>query len=197
MADFTAEKPDEEVLRTSEEELQDFIENTTHLMAEAKFQLRGWECTRTIKEEVKPEPASVLGLLWDIEEYVLFCYKRRLEDRCDMDLAAMVRAAYCGVFCLTPVLACRREDNASNYDQATHIGPLGPSTRRFLGGFWKYLLVSGLGSNGGCCSAVRAVESSTRLQWVLNSTRGNRGSGNISLFPDLAVIEDVVQPSEL
>jgi hypothetical protein len=56
-----------------EEELRDFMRDATQIMADAKFELRGWKHTTLGGMENEPEILVVLGLLWDTQEDVLFC----------------------------------------------------------------------------------------------------------------------------
>ncbi|GFQ98259.1 pro-Pol polyprotein [Trichonephila clavata] len=57
----------------SEKELRRFTEDSTNLMAPAKFDLRGWEFTGEAISLKDPKLTPVLGLLWDKSEDVLFC----------------------------------------------------------------------------------------------------------------------------
>ncbi|GFR28026.1 hypothetical protein TNCT_489681 [Trichonephila clavata] len=52
----------------SEKELRRFIEDSTNLMAQAKFDLRGWEFTGEAILLKDPKPTHILGLLWDRSE---------------------------------------------------------------------------------------------------------------------------------
>jgi hypothetical protein len=56
-----------------EEELRDFVRDATQIMADAKFELRGWKHTTLGEMENEPEILVVLGLLCDTQEDVLFC----------------------------------------------------------------------------------------------------------------------------
>ncbi|GFR27864.1 integrase_H2C2 domain-containing protein [Trichonephila clavata] len=56
----------------SEKELRCFIEDSTNLMAQARFDLRSWEFTGEAISLRDPKPTPVLGLLWDKSEDVLF-----------------------------------------------------------------------------------------------------------------------------
>ncbi|XP_054717258.1 uncharacterized protein LOC129226652 [Uloborus diversus] len=63
---------------SDEKKLNQFIHEPTYLMNAGCFDLRGWEYTTQNFEE-KSEPISVLGLLWNKHEDVLFCQIKNLD----------------------------------------------------------------------------------------------------------------------
>jgi len=64
----------------SEEELNVFISKATSIMSKAKFELRCWEHTQIHNDcTLTPDPAKVLGLLWDKQEDSLFCDVQKIE----------------------------------------------------------------------------------------------------------------------
>ena len=60
----------------SSQELEKFIKIATSIMAEGKFELRGWEFTGD--KDVKP--AKILGMLWDKNEGSLSINTTLLEN---------------------------------------------------------------------------------------------------------------------
>lgn len=57
----------------SEEELQRLVKYATELMADAKFELRGWEFSGEANSTEIFKPSSVLGLMWNKSKDALFC----------------------------------------------------------------------------------------------------------------------------
>ncbi|GFV11465.1 integrase catalytic domain-containing protein [Trichonephila clavipes] len=57
----------------TERETHHFIEVSTQLMANAKFELRGWEFTDSNGSTPQPEISKVLGMLWNRKNDILSC----------------------------------------------------------------------------------------------------------------------------
>jgi hypothetical protein len=65
---------------SSEEKLLKFIQDSQQLLANACFELRGWEHSSLRAGSKQKSPIPVLGLLWDKEADILFCDLKPLEE---------------------------------------------------------------------------------------------------------------------
>ncbi|GFX75475.1 CCHC-type domain-containing protein [Trichonephila clavipes] len=57
----------------TEKETHHFIEVSTQLMSNAKFELRGWEFNDSNGSTPQPEISKVLGMLWNCKNDTLSC----------------------------------------------------------------------------------------------------------------------------